>query len=302
MLWGCQKEGACLYDHSKKPIKIVGVMSSKRSKFECAREDSTSNELLKIALNEAKKKGAQIEILDLRELKIGACKGCYSTCPAQCRFNEKTFQCDCYLSKQDTIFLNDGKYFSIEEAYDKLSKKEFFELDYSGGNLSRGDDMWKVYQAFMKADGVIFATSTNFYGRPALLQTMLSRFCALDGGVEENWGDGKNLSHSLKYAKKKGAVYKQRLFGKQVAFINVSKEGDSVTPDLMKACTMMGMKTIPLGVAYGVAWYNDKTHRTDKKKVLNDPYTLGLAKHIGSQLVKEIKMSSRIYGKASHQA
>ncbi|MBU2522946.1 MAG: NAD(P)H-dependent oxidoreductase [Nanoarchaeota archaeon] len=299
MLWGCQKRGECLYDRSKKPIKIVGIMSSKRAKSACAREDPTSNELLKISLKEAEKKGAKIEIIDLRELEIGACKECYSTCPAQCRFNEKLNQCDCYWLKQDTLFLNNGEVWPLEEAYDKLTKKEFFEFYHSEGNMERKDDMWKVYKALMGADGIIFSTSTNFYGRPALLQTMLSRFCALDGGVEENWGDGKNLNNSIKYSKKKNSVYKQRLFGKHVAFINVSKEGDSVTPNLMKACTMMGMKTIPLGVSYGINWYNDRTHRSDKKKVLNDKYTVGLAKYIGQQIIKEIKMSDRIYGKAS---
>ena len=32
----------------------------------------------------------KVEIIDLRKLKIGPCKECYSSCPAQCRFNEET--------------------------------------------------------------------------------------------------------------------------------------------------------------------------------------------------------------------
>ncbi len=290
------KEIQELYDHNKKPIKIVGVMCSKRSKNECAREDPSNLEVLKVALNEARKLGAETEILDLRELKIGACKECYSTCPAQCRFNEKTTQCDCYMFKQDTIFLDNGEFMPIEEAYDKLDKKEFFRLYHSKGNLAEQDDMWKVYKSFLEADGIIFSTSTIFYSRPALLQIMLSRLCALDGGVEEIWGDGKNLGNSINYAKRKGIGYKERLYGRQVAFINISKEGDSVTPDLMKACSMMGMNIIPFSVSYKTLWYDDKTNRKDKSSVINDEYTISLAKDIGKEMVKRIKSSDRKYG------
>ena len=143
---------------------------------------------------------------------------------------------------------------------------------------------------------LIFATSTNYYGRPALLQALMSRMCALDGGVEELWGDGKDLKASIKYAKSPKAKYKQRMFGKWAAFINCSKEGDSVSPNLMKACTMLGMKIIPLAVAYRVNWYGDKTHRSDTKNSMKDEYTLSLIEHIGQQIVKEIKKSDRKYG------
>jgi len=297
MFFGCKKEGKCIYDYSKKKIKIVGISSSKRRSYECAREDPISLELLKTALEEAKKKGAEVQLIDLRDLQIEPCKECYSTCPAQCRFNEKTFQCDCYMFKHDSIFVDDNNVYPIEEAYDKLNKKKFFELYHSHGNFAKKDEMYKVYQALMEADGIIFASFTNYYGRPALLQAIISRLCALDGGVEELWGDGKNLGNSVLYAKSKKAKYKQRLYGKWVGFINTSKEGDSVTPNLMKACTMLGMKTIPLGVSYNPVWYADSTHRADKKKVLSDKFTVEQAKHIGRTLVEEIKNSHRHYGK-----
>src|SRR3989344_2704785 len=300
MLWGCETRGKCIYDHSKKPIKIVGVMCSKRKSTECAREDPISNELLKIALKEAEKAGAETEILDLRDLQINPCKDCYSTCPAQCRFDEKTFQCDCYMFKHDTLFVDEKTFFPIEEAYDKMNKEKFFELYHDNGSLARKDEMYKVYKAFMEADGIIFSTNTIFYGRPQLLQNMFSRLCALDGGVEELWGDGKNLGNSVLYAKKKNSTYTQRLFGRHVAFINVSKEGDNVTPNLMKACTMMGMKIMPESVAYSVIWYDDPSYRSDKKKALNDHYTLALTKQIGKQIVEEIKNSDRKYGKKSY--
>ncbi len=300
MFFGCKKEGKCIYDFSKKKIKIVGISSSKRSKFECAREDPISLELLKISLDEAKRAGAEVQLIDLRDLQIGACKECYSTCPAQCRFNEKNFQCDCYMFKQDSIFVEDNLVYPIEEAYDRLNKEKFFELYHSHGNFAEKDEMYKVYQALMEADGIIFATFTNYYSRPALLQAMISRFCALDGGVEDLWGDGKNLGNSIKYAKNKNAKYKQRLYGKWAGFINTSKEGDSVTPDLMKACTMLGMKTIPLGVSYNPVWYSDQTHRSDKKKVLSDKYSIEQAKHLGKTMVEEIKNSHRHYGKWSY--
>lgn len=300
MFFGCQKDGTCLFDYSKKKIKIVGISSSKRNKFECAREDPISLELLKISLREVEKEGAEVQLIDLRDLEIGSCKECYSTCPSQCRFNEKSFQCDCYMFKEDTIFRDNGEFYPIEKAYDKMTKKEFFKNYHKSGNFARKDEMYVVHKALMEADGVIFSTFTSYYSRPALLQVMFSRLCALDGGVEDLWGDGKNLNNSIKYARSKDAKYKQRLYGKWTGFINVSKEGDSVTPDLMKACTMLGMKTIPLGVSYKSVWYDDKTHRSDKKRVLSDKFTVSQAKHIGKTMVEEIKKSNRYYGKWSY--
>ncbi len=287
-----------LYDFSKKPIKIVGIASSKRSKYECAKEDPISNELLKIALDEAKKAGAEVELINLHDLKINPCKECYSTCPAQCRFNEENFMCDCYKRTTDMIYSDKNELFEIKKAYDVLSKEEFFRNYESKENFVPKDEMYLVYKALMEADGIIFSTFTSFYSRPALLQIMLSRFCALDGGVEELWGDGKNLKASYKYAKEKG-IYKQRLYGKHFGIINVSKEGDSVSPDLLKMGVMLGMKNVPLGIGYGLSWYDDETHKSDKTKVLNSKYTLRLTKELGKNIVQEIKNSPRKYGKIS---
>jgi multimeric flavodoxin WrbA len=279
-----------------KPIKILGISSSYRSKYECAKEDPISLQLLKITLAEAKKAGAEIELIDLRELNIGPCKECYSTCPAQCRFNEKLNMCDCYPRKGPAVFLDDGKQLSLKEAYEELSEEEFLKRIQDKGVYDLGDDMWKVYKAMREADGIIFAGFTNYYSRPVLMQLMFSRLCALDGGVEKLWGDGKNLGNSILYAKNPKSTYEQRLYGKFAAFINVSKEGDSVTPNMMKACVMMGMKTIPLGVCYRVNWYNEPTHRPDMKNSLKDKYTLGLARNMGKKIVEEVKRSDRNYG------
>lgn len=279
-----------------KPVKIVGISSDKRSVSHCAREDPVSLYYLKLALKEAQKHGAVTQLIDLRELKVGACNGCYSTNPAQCRFSEKTNQCDCYPYKEDVMFVDDNTSYPIERAYDVLKKGEFFRIYHDKNSFAGRDDMWVVYKALREADGVIFATSTQFYDRPPLLQTMFSRLCALDGGVEKLWGDGKNLRNSVAYSKNPRAVYKQRLYGKWCAFINCSKEGDSVTPNLMKACTMMGMRIIPLGVAYRVNWYDDPTHRSDTAKSMKDEYTLSLIRHMAKEMVENIKRSSRVYG------
>ena len=222
----------CIYERKGKPVLIVGIACSKRSKQDCAREDPINIFYLKLALKEAERNGAKTMLIDLRDLKINPCKGCYSTNPAQCRFNEKTFQCDCYYLKKDHMFVKD-KLVPIESAYDMLSKKDFFKTYHDSHMFGERDDMWMVYKAMMEADGIIFSGSTNFYGRPALMQVMFSRFCALDGGVEKLWGDGKNLQNSVKYSKDPKAKYKQRMYGKWCAFINVSKEGDNVTPNLM---------------------------------------------------------------------
>jgi len=284
-----------LYAITGKP-KILGIACSKRAANSCARENAVSTAYLKMALNAAEKHGAETKLIELKDLKINSCNGCYSTCPAQCRFNEKTFQCDCFPYKEDTFFPFEKNKMSIKEAYKKLSEKVFFEIYDNMNRVTPRDDMWIIYQAMMKSDGIIFATDTNYYGRPALLQTMFSRLCAIDGGVEKIWGDGKNLANSIKYSNNPKNFYKQRLYGKWSAFINCSKEGDSVSPDLMKACTMMGMRILPMGVAYRVNWYNDPTHRQDYKNSLKDEYSINLAKNIGKTMIEEIKKSDRTYG------
>ena len=281
-------------------IKILGISSGKRSKYDCARDDPVSLKYLRIALDEAKKQGASTKLIDLRELDINPCKECYSTNPAQCRFNEKKYQCDCYRFKEDVIYSdNQNKFLTLEQAYNEFSKEDFLKYLNNKEYHTKKDDMYIVYKEMLEADAIIFATSTAFYSRPALLQNMISRLCALDGGVVELWGDGKNLQNSIKYSKKPNATYKQRLYGKTCAFINCSKEGDSVSPDLMKACTMMGMRIIPLGVAYRVNWYNDATHSSESKKSLSDKYTLSLLKHLGKKIVEESKNSNKKYGKLS---
>ena len=277
-----------------KPL-ILGISSGKRSKYECAREDPVSLYYLKLALKYAKKAGAKTKLIDLRELTVGPCKECYSTCPAQCRFNEQVNQCDCYPYKKDSLAVG-NEIIPLEKAYDKLKKEQFFKLYHNEDTFAKKDDMYIIYKEMRMADGIIFATATNYYGRPTLLQNMISRITALDGGVEELWGDGKNLRNSIKYAKNPKAKFKQRLYNKWCAFINCSKEGDSVTPNLMKACSMMGMKILPLGVAYRVNWYDDPTHRSDTAKSKKDKYTLSLIKHIGEEIVKQVKGSPRKYG------
>src|SRR3989344_3443654 len=103
-----------------KPIKILGISCGNRSEYECAREDPVSSYYLKLVLREAEKHGAKTELIELKYLKIGACKECYSTCPAQCRFNEKTNQCDCYYAKEDLMLINEKTLLPIEKAYDSL--------------------------------------------------------------------------------------------------------------------------------------------------------------------------------------
>jgi multimeric flavodoxin WrbA len=283
-------------DYLKGPIKILGISCSNRAENDCARENPISLELLKITLKEAKKNGAQIELINLKDLTIGPCKECYSSCPAQCRFHEKLNMCDCYPRKNPTIILDNGDQFSLQDAYERLNKEDFLKNIKDKHHFDSGDDMHIVYNAMREADGIIFAGFSCYYSRPPLMQAMFSRLAALDGGVEKLWGDGKNLKNSINYSKNPKNQYNQRLYGKQVAFINSSKEGDSVSPDLMKACSMMGMKIIPFSTCSRVNGYTEPTHRVDMKNSLKDEYILSLTKFIGKKIVEESKKSDRKYG------
>jgi multimeric flavodoxin WrbA len=74
------KEYSKLNKIRKGKIKILGISGSARSELDMAQEKSNSEELLEIALDECKKLGAGVELIKLRDYKIGYCKACYSTC------------------------------------------------------------------------------------------------------------------------------------------------------------------------------------------------------------------------------
>ncbi len=116
------------FDSNKGKPVILGISSSKRDKNGCAREDSVSLYYLKLALKEAEKAGAITILLDLRNLKIGACKECYSSCPAQCRFNEEKNQCDCYPFKHDSIYVN-GNMIPMDIYLCQIQRKTLFLLE-----------------------------------------------------------------------------------------------------------------------------------------------------------------------------
>jgi hypothetical protein len=72
-------------------IKVLGISGSARDKYDMAKEDSSSGELLLRCLNFCQKLGAATDFIQLKKYKINYCKACYSTVNTQCHF-----YCSCY--------------------------------------------------------------------------------------------------------------------------------------------------------------------------------------------------------------
>jgi multimeric flavodoxin WrbA len=139
------EEAKKLSTNKNKKIKILGISGSARSKDDMAQEDSNSEMLLTTCLEQCKKRGADFELIKLRDYRIEHCKACYSTTNTQCHF-----YCSCYPKGTPTA-----------------------------------DDMSNIlYDKILEADAIIFATPVNNFKISSLMALFLDRCISLDGSLK----------------------------------------------------------------------------------------------------------------------
>lgn len=238
------KEYKKLNQIKKGKIKILGISGSARDELDMAQEKSNSEELLEIALNKLKKLGAEVELIKLRDYKIGYCKACYSTCNTQCHF-----YCTCY-AKGTTL----------------------------------ADDMTdKLYDKILESDGIIFATPVNNFSISTLMKTFLDRCISLDGSLSPanpKAPKDKNLNREhMKYITKTVNKNKpetgmiRRFSGKVAGVITTGhEEGTSMAiSSLFMTLNHFGMLFPPFSNMYAMSSYKNSTFE-DKPLIESDYY------------------------------
>jgi len=156
-------------------IKAIGISSSSRDINDTAAEDSNSEFLLKVALDQLKKLGVEVELIPLRKYNIQYCKACYSTTNTQCHF-----YCSCYPK-----------------------------------GTSAGDDMTNIlYDKILAADIILFATPVNNFKISTKMATFIDRCISLDGSLEPvDPKNPKNKALNIKHTKFVEAMADQKIPG-----------------------------------------------------------------------------------------
>ena len=237
------KEFSELNKARKGKIKILGISGSARAELDMAQEKSNSEELLETALAKCKKLGADIELVKLRDYKIGYCKACYSTCNTQCHF-----YCTCYPK---------GK---------------------AGDDMTN-----KLYDKILEAEGIIFATPVNNFAVSTLMKTFLDRCISLDGSLSPaNSNSPKNKQLNIKHMKylaqnvdennlATGMI--RRFSGKVAGVITTGhEEGTSMAiSSLFMTLNHFGMLFPPFSNMYAMSSYRKSTFE-DKKITQSNEY------------------------------
>jgi multimeric flavodoxin WrbA len=238
------KEFKSLNQIKKGKIKILGISGTARDELDMAQEKSNSEELLETALNELKKLGVDVELVKLRDYKIGYCRACYSTGNTQCHF-----YCTCYAK-----------------------------------GTSLADDMTnKLYDKILDADGIIFATPVNNFSVSTLMKTFLDRCISLDGSLSPantKMPKDKNLNREhMNYItstanKDKPQTGMIRRFSGKVAGIITTghEEGASMAiSSLFMTLNHFGMLFPPFSNMYSMASYKNSTFE-DKPLTQSEDY------------------------------
>lgn len=247
----------------EKKIRVLGVSGSMREKDDCPQEDSTTEWLLDKCLDEAKKLGAEVKKLVLREYDIKPCKGCYSTTNTQCHY-----KCTCYP---------EGSEFS--------------------------DDMTnKLYDMVLWADVIVFATPIHNFKVSSHMSLFLDRLISMDGNLlPADPYNVKHKETNVKHTKfieltasdKFGSGFVRRLTGKIAGVIVTGHEvGASLTiSSLFMTLNNFGMLFPPFSSIYAINSICEGTY-TDKTKLRSDCYEKQ-ARRLAHNLITAAKIAKR---------
>lgn len=225
-------------------IKVLGISGSARDKHDMAQEESNSEELLKVCLEQCKKLGGETELIKLRNFRIEHCRACYSTTNTQCHF-----YCSCYPK-----------------------------------GTPRADDMSNIlYDKVLNADCLIFATPVNNFNVTTPMKAFIDRCISLDGSLKPaNPKAPKDKELNIKHMKfieltadndVPGSGMLRRFIGKVAgALVTGHEEGASmVISNLFMTFNHFGMLFPPFSNMYAMSSVCNSTF-ADKKIVLGECY------------------------------
>ncbi len=243
-----------------KKIKIIGISGSYRTEDDSPAENSKTEWLLKQALDHAKKLGAEVELIRLKDYLIKPCKGCYSTTNTQCHY-----PCSCYPK---------GKF---------------------GDDMTN-----ILYDKVYNADGIIFATPVHNFKVSSLMSLFIDRLISMDGSLTPaNKNNPKDKELNIKHSKFVelvaddkvfGSGYLRRFLGKVGGIIVSNHEaGAGMTiSSLYMTMTHWGMIFPPFSNMYATGGILDRTD-TDTKKIEVEEYSK-MAREVSENVLVTIKM------------
>jgi len=226
-------------------VKVLGISGSARDPSGMAKEESNSERLLKICLEQCKKLGAEAELLSLREYDIKPCQACYSTINTHCHY-----PCSCYPK-----------------------------------GTPAGDDMSNIlYDKVLAADVLLFATPINNFKISSYLSLFLDRCISLDGSLApaeiKNTKDKELNRQQMRFIaahadpEKSGSGMLRRFAGKVGGIIVTGHESGAslAISSLFLTLNHFGVLFPPFSTVAALASYCQTTDQ-DKKIVLSACYT-----------------------------
>jgi multimeric flavodoxin WrbA len=237
-------EAALTAQRKNKKIKVLGVSGSARNIFDTAQEDSNSEALLVRCLGYCKKRGAETDLVTLRDYRIEHCRACYSTANTQCHF-----YCSCYPK-----------------------------------GTPQGDDMSNIlYDKVIGADAIIFGTPVNNFTISTLLKTFIDRCISLDGSLKPaDPNTPKNKELNIKHMKfieltadddVPGSGMHRKFLGKVAGIIVTGHEAGAAMAisNLFMTLNQYGMLFPPFSNVYAMSSICNSTYK-DKEIVLAGCY------------------------------
>jgi len=176
-----------LHDDPAGPRHVLLVNGSSRSEHTCPGELSKSFRLAKLAEEELRAGGCEVEFLDLSRLTseygrhIHPCKACFSTAAALCHW-----PCSCYPN-------------------------------YSLGQVQ--DWMNDIYPLWTRAHGVMIVTPVHWYQAPSVLKLMIDRLVCADGGNPDPTATHGKHAKEAKELEMAGWPYPRHLAGRLFAVV-----------------------------------------------------------------------------------
>lgn len=258
------KEAKALSKANNPRIKILGISGSARDEFNMAQENSNSEALLMKCLDDCKKFGAEIELVQLRKYDIKHCNACYSTVNTHCHF-----YCSCYPK-----------------------------------GTEQADDMSNIlYDKILEADAIIFATPVNNYAMSTLMKTFIDRTISIDGSLKPaNPKSPKDKALNIKHMKFieltadqkiAGSGMLKRFAGKTAGFIITGhEEGASlVISSLYMYLNGCGMIFPPFNYVYAMSSVCNSTF-ADKNLVTGKCYDSQI-KLLAENMLNSVKISRK---------
>lgn len=217
-----------------RPIHILGIVGSSRTRDNCAHETSNSAVVLERAMRGVEDQGCTTHVMNLGEMNVDPCNGCYSSAGSLCRF-----PCDCYPVDD------------MQEVYAQMVLADAVLISTGVHEFLPSSRLKLFIDRLISMDGGRFAPKYN-----------------VDGETWKN-AESKNAEQNVSW--EGDFPYQQRLAGKVMGLFVTCKDFGSykVAMDVAGAFNAYGMALPPNGIAVWNSPRVEKDTAFDKSDLLS---------------------------------